>query len=104
LREGADGNLTELAQKLCVHPDTVKRWLIKLNLRSESDFPGAKYSPSNLTQVQTWDRPCSCCRQKIERPKWKYYCDDCSSKLGHEDGDSPFGGDYGLSSVKIKRS
>jgi IS30 family transposase len=67
---------SEMASRICVCTDTLKRILQREGL---AQFDGAKYaiSPSHSDVVEMWSRPCMKCGDKEPRRKWQYICCRC---------------------------
>jgi len=75
-------NPTLISTELKVCTDTAKRWLVKLKLRRQEDFPAGKYQVAKHGRVVMWNRPCSGCGSKTNRPKFKFYCHNCTEARG----------------------
>lgn len=73
---------TVLAKHIGVCVDTLKRILVRLELR---EFPGAKYAPTRKSIVQTWTRPCMDCGDERPRPKGHFFCGECRIERGYSD-------------------
>ncbi len=76
--------LVDLAKRIGCCVDTLKRILVRLELR---EFEGAKYVIARTQTVKMWDRPCMDCGDKEERPKGHYFCKPCRVKRGYDDDD-----------------
>lgn len=75
-----DMSLVAQAEMLGCHVDTLKRLLVRHNIR---DFTGSKYIAAE--PINTWSRPCTVCKDTKPRPKWQYRCDECHSKQQRDD-------------------
>lgn len=74
----------DMARKLKVNIDTLKRILVREGLR---EFDGAKYAVARETFVELWKRPCMRCKSREQRPKNMYFCKKCRVTLGFEGDD-----------------
>lgn len=69
----------EMARKLHVNVDTLKRILVREGLR---EFDGAKYQLARDNDVPQWERACIKCGATTRRPKGWYFCKSCRHKQG----------------------
>ena len=90
LKANRKRRVPEIANYLGVCVDSAKRWMLRLKIADEFQFPGAKYQGTIESTVVMWERPCTQCKSTVERPKWQYFCDPCKVRLGHDMGDNPF--------------
>ena len=71
-----------LALRVGVCVDTLKRILVTYHI---ANFPSEKYATARAKQHDTWNRPCMICKSTSPRPKNKYICYSCKSKMDWED-------------------
>ena len=72
-----DVSYAEMARVIGCCTDTLKRILVRLNLK---DFHGAKYAVEGGPKPKTWNRPCSKCGCTKTRPKFHFRCSACHEK------------------------
>lgn len=77
LRANPDESPTTLARTLGYHIDTVKRIQVRLGIKTELEYAGAKYHRPSNSVLKTWNRPCTTCKSTTTRPKWQFRCDRC---------------------------